>query len=140
MTSPLLGALPPLLTDPLPVCLPILLSAGANTTWWNVRSSKLEPADLPACGFGPLLNFIGYWDAPAKGRRLLLESAAPANNTTAAAAATDGPEKVQALVAGISNYCSREGWLVEQVSGKRTIEPPDLQAAQAAARQAGRMR
>ena len=78
MTSPLLGALPPLLTDPLPVCLPILLSAGANTTWWNVRSSKLEPADLPACGFGPLLNFIGYWDAPAKGRRLLLESAARA--------------------------------------------------------------
>ena len=118
-------------------------SAAANTTWWNVHHSKLEPAELPACGFGPLLNFFGYWDAPARGRRLLLAAATPANTTVpadaAAVAATGGPEKVQALVAGTSNYCSREGWLVEQ-AGKRTIEPPDLHAAQVAARRAGRMR
>lgn len=104
---------------------------------------------LPACSFGPMLNFFGWWSPPGtKNRRLLAAeeavAAAPApalanggsgGAPAAAPGEAAGGDKAQAQSEA---WCTREGWWVEQVEGGRSgIWPPDLHAAQVAARKAG---
>ncbi|KAL4423184.1 hypothetical protein ABPG77_000317 [Micractinium sp. CCAP 211/92] len=122
--------------------------SGSNSTWWNVYASSRNPVNLPDCSFGPLLNFFGYWGSPKKvsggggSRRLLAEGG---STTDLDSTSTLAPDQAGAAGGGrvsaqSTAWCTTQGWWVEQIAAGRTAVPVDLQAAQAAARQSGRMR
>lgn len=124
--------------------------AAANNTVWNLRMNPKGATGtrvpLPACDFGPLLNFVGNWGRPAATvasdagedrRRLLQDPAAdPAYWGLAPAPAVDESQMlVEALAdppAGYQQFpgsCAREGWYVETSRMKERLLPADLHAA-----------
>lgn len=111
--------------------------SGANTTWWNVFPASKKKVNLPDCTFGPLLNFFGSWNEP-RGRRLLAVEGATDSSVAAAAGPADG-EGATVDAAAVSNWCGRQGWLVEQLDSGKVIAPPEIYAAQLQARLAGRI-
>ncbi|KAL4458887.1 hypothetical protein ABPG75_013752 [Micractinium tetrahymenae] len=123
--------------------------SGSNSTWWNVYASSRQPANLPDCTFGPLLNFFGYWGTPEKvaggggSRRLLAdggEAEAPASNSASDEAELAGVGNNTLVAAQSTAWCTTQGWWVELIAAGRLAAPADLQAAQVAARRDGRMR
>lgn len=104
----------------------------------------------------PLLNFFGYWNSPKKvsggggSRRLLAEGSSISDmDSTSSTLTPDQAGSDQAgsdgdtggrVSAQSTAWCTTQGWWAEQIAAGRVAAPADLQAAQAAARQDGRMR
>ncbi|PRW61133.1 polyadenylate-binding 4 [Chlorella sorokiniana] len=84
--------------------------AGANVTFWNVfgtNSSGITRPQLPDCKFGPLLNFMGSWQAP---KGVTVGKNAPYERYPA--------------------WCSNTRWFVEQVAPGQQLVPKDLFTSQ----------
>ncbi|KAL4427839.1 hypothetical protein ABPG75_001928 [Micractinium tetrahymenae] len=90
--------------------------AAANNTWWNIKSAR-GTINIPECGFGPYLTFVGpswgYPDNKAAGVNAQLAAAAAANDSAIGAA-------------GVQSYCPQNRWYTEVV---RNLAPTDLHAA-----------
>lgn len=115
---------------------------------WRRRVPRASHRPCLAHSRRPLLNFFGYWGSPKKvsggggSRRLLAEGG---STTDLDSTSTLAPDQAGAAGGGrvsaqSTAWCTTQGWWVEQIAAGRTAVPVDLQAAQAAARQSGRMR
>ncbi|PSC67722.1 band 7 [Micractinium conductrix] len=129
--------------------------SGANSTWWNIYSSRGATLYLPDCGYGPLLNWIGVYGPPEiclrPGKCLHggdVESAsvgaAVAGNATREAPAGEGGAQAAAggdveAAAVLPRYCPEMRWRTEEhpsgsQPGVQMFAPRDLFTAMVSTR------
>ncbi|KAL4458885.1 hypothetical protein ABPG75_013750 [Micractinium tetrahymenae] len=137
--------------------------SGSNNTFWNLQASRPGPhlLDLPECDFGPLLNFVGQYNAPdgsgssgggSRRRSLLANSIlVPGEGSTAAqggsaddssTADSPSPAPVPGLSSGSELVASAQGtypawctatkWRTELVEQGQRLLPADLYSAMVA--------